>query len=126
MSDLTEEMIDEIFNKNLADKHDESQEVEATPDDLRALYEMMNVKHAFHPGDIVRLKKGLQGYKTVPDYGQPCVVMKVLDAPIISTEKEDGRPSFGVQLDIVLGILMHGDFLEFYYDSRRFEPFLNE
>ena len=123
MSDLTEEMIDEFFAKNLAGNRDEPQEAEATPDDLRALYALMNVKHAFHPGDIVRLKKGLQGYKTAPDYDQPCVVMKVLDAPIISTEKEDGRPSFGVPLDIVLGILMHGDFVEFHYDSRRFEPF---
>lgn len=123
MSELTEEMIDEFFAKNLAGNRDEPQEAEATPDDLREIYALMNVKHAFHPGDIVRLKKGLQGYKTAPDYDQPCVVMKVLDAPIISTEKEDGMPSFGVPLDIVLGILMHGDFVEFHYDSRRFEPF---
>lgn len=126
MSELTKEMIDAFFAQNLAGHRDEPQESEATPDDLRALYALMNVKHDFKPGDIVRLKPGLQGYKSAPGYGQPGIVMRAVDPPIVSQEKDDGRPSFGVSLDIVLGILMHGDFLEFYYDSRRFEPFLNE
>ena len=123
MSELTEEMIDEFFAKNLAGKRDEPQEEEATPDDMRALYASWNTQHDLNPGDIVKLKPGMQGFRNVPRYDKPCVVMELID-PMKYPDALPNNPYFGAILDIVIGfITSDGDLLFLHCDRRQFEPF---
>jgi hypothetical protein len=77
-------------------------------------------RHSFQPGDIVDWKKGL---KNKACYG-PFVVVEMLTEPLFDMEKEHGSGStyWREPLDLVLGSVDgEGDFITFYYDSRRFE-----
>jgi hypothetical protein len=83
-------------------------------------------KHSFKEGDLVVWKQGLK-HKQVPDYGVPAVVIKVLEEPILDNEAPLASPYYREELDILLGILDDDDdLLCFYYDSKRFEPFVRE
>lgn len=91
---------------------------------LKGCVSRLSRKHAFKAGDLVQWKKGLKNKRT-PEYGAPIVVTQVLDAPLLDTGANDaGSPYFREPLDLVAGELDgDGDFLCFYYDSRRFEPY---
>jgi len=82
--------------------------------------------HAFYKGQFVRWKPGLKNRK-LPDYGEPAAVREVLPAPMFDPCEQascTGSPYFGEPLTLVLAVLdPEGDFLEFRYDGRRFEPF---
>lgn len=77
----------------------------------------------FKPGDLVQWKQGFKN-KKLPHYGQPAIVIEVLENPIHDTSEDAGSPYFREPLDIVLGLIDEsGDFLIFHYDKRRFKPF---
>ncbi|GEM_PF-6145355 len=91
-------------------------------DDIRN-FQTQYEKFTFKVGDLVIWEKGLK-HKKVPDYGVPAVVLKVLETPIIDEESPISSPYYKEELDILLGIMdEEGDFICFYYDSKRFKSF---
>jgi hypothetical protein len=89
------------------------------PDKLVAMCRLFNEKHTFAVGDIVVWKYALKNKRTKG----PFVVVHVLDTPLVDHVAEPGSVYFNEPLDIVLGhIDSDGEFLVYYYDSRRFEP----
>lgn len=93
---------------------------------LQERYRQLGVRHVFKPGDLVRWKPGLQN-RRLPGYDTPAVVLEVLDTPIHDGEQESGSAYFREPLDLVLGMFWdrgkaRGDFVSYYLDSRRFEP----
>lgn len=89
---------------------------------LRALADRLDETHGFVKGQCVKWKPGLKN-KKFPDYGEPVIVTAVLPAPIIDPDETSGSPYFRESLSIVIGVERDDDFLEFYADGRRFEPF---
>lgn len=87
--------------------------------DIREAVERLNDTSRFQVGDVIRWKEGMKNRK-YPDYGEIAVVSRVLDSPIYSTEGT-GTQYFGEPLDLVLARYANDDFVEFHYDSRRFE-----
>jgi hypothetical protein len=78
----------------------------------------------FKPGDLVVWKRGFKN-KARPALDEPVIVVQVLETPLRDQIKNDsGTPYFNEPLDLVLGLLDEdGDFMIFYYDRQRFEPY---
>ena len=85
---------------------------------LKQALEALNQKNTFKPGDIVGWKPGMKHKRSEG----PFIVVEVLDEPIINTNAEAGSAYFREPLDLVLGSFIGGDFVTFYYDSRRMQP----
>jgi len=85
----------------------------------------MDVVYAFRKGQFVRWKAGLKNRKG-PAYHQVAVVRELLAAPVFETcehATNSGSPYFREPLNLILGSIDDdGDFVEFHYDGRRFEP----
>lgn len=82
-------------------------------------------KHTFSPGDIVRLKPGL-GLVAEKLDGQPCVVVEMLNYPIIG-DSQGSSPEYGARLDMRIGALTQsGQFAIALFESALFEPWPNE
>jgi hypothetical protein len=80
-------------------------------------------KEKFEIGQLVKWKANL---KTAlrPGYGEPAIVVSVLDEPIVDDRHDAGSPYYRQTLDIVLGVLgAERELLMFHFDSRRFERF---
>ena len=85
-----------------------------------------NAQFVFKPGDVLEFKPFLRN-KSLPRYGQPIIVVEVLDCPIQGSNTDTGSANFAELLDIRCGVRDEdGDMLFFYYDSHRFMPFKNE
>ena len=93
---------------------------------LKAAYEVFGKRCTFSAGQLVQGKRGMKNRRR-PLTGQPAIVLEVLPTPVLDTNPADSSaatPYFREPLDLVLGLLdSDGDFLIFYYDSRRFEQF---
>lgn len=91
---------------------------------LRALQRQFATAPAmgFRPGQIVQWKPGMKN-RLIPVYGEPAIVMEVLNPPVFDPNKDlDGTSLYREPLNLVLGIQeADGDFLTFHYDARRFE-----
>lgn len=75
----------------------------------------------FSKGDIVKWKKGLKNRK-YPKENQPCMVIDVLEEPIITDIDDYGSAYYREPLDLVLALLSdESNLLLFHYDKRRFE-----
>jgi hypothetical protein len=97
---------------------------------LRARYQSFTERHAFSPGDLVGWKPGLKN-KRFPRYGQPAVVVAVLETPVHDAESDAGSTYFREPLDLVLGAIWdeepgRGELVTFHFDSRRFQPWNEE
>ncbi len=94
-------------------------------DRLRELSKSMDRRHELRPGQFVRWKPGLRN-RLRPEYNQPAIVRAILPAPVFDTSelgRDGGSAGFNEPLDLVLGLIVeNGDFVEFHYDRRRFEP----
>lgn len=93
---------------------------------LRQRFALLSARHRFAPGDLIAWKPGLKN-RRLPRYGQPAVVVAVLDPPVCDTEQDSGSTYFRDPLDLVLGLIWdrdpgRGDFVAFHFDSRRFQP----
>lgn len=87
-------------------------------------------RHTFAVGDLVTWKPGLKN-RRIPRYGQPAVVMEVLDPPVVDGERESGSTYFNEPLDVVLGLFIdngpaRGELLTWHFDSRRFQSWTRE
>ncbi len=67
----------------------------------------------FSMGNIIIWKDGMKN-KRLPEYAQPCIVMRINNPPVYDTDIHEF-------LNIVLGFITDGDFLTFSYDSKRFK-----
>ncbi len=95
---------------------------------LKACATLLAQEHAFRRGQLVQWKPGLKNRRN-PAYGDPVVVVDVMDKPIndSSSERGAGSPYFMEPLTLVAGwIDKDGDFICYHYDGRRFEPFARE
>ena len=92
---------------------------------LQILYERLTNgrERALRPGMLAAWKRGLKN-RRFPAYGEPAIVMEVLEQPVIDLENGSGWPYFREPLDLLLGIVnKDGDFLIYHVDRRRFEPY---
>ena len=93
---------------------------------LKKSLETFLVKWSFKTGDLIQWKEGMQNKR-----GEgPFIVTESLEVPIKLdnvTVEDRGSPYSTEILDIICGeILRDGDgenFITYFYDSRRFEPF---
>lgn len=82
-------------------------------------------EHRFQQGDLVTWKPGLRNRK-MPDYGEPMVVVEVLDEPVYDQTIDSGSPYFREPLTVrCLLVDEDGDALVFYYDAGRLMPYGN-
>ena len=89
---------------------------------LSELAHRLDHHSAFAKGQFVHWKPGLKNRK-FPDYGEPCIVMAVLSAPIFDPSEDHASSCyFQEPLNLVIGLVREDDLLEFRVDGRRFEP----
>ena len=86
-------------------------------------------RHAVEPGMVLRWKPGLRN-RRLPAYDQPCIVLEVLDAPVLDNG-EPGSTYFREPLDMIIGLFLdegehRGDFLAFHACSERYQPWSGE
>ena len=78
-------------------------------------------EHIFAVGDLVRWKPGLRN-RNIPVYGAPCVVMEVLDPPLIEEGLNAGSTYFREPITLKLAIVDEDEELVFFhFDGNRFE-----
>jgi hypothetical protein len=98
-------------------------DVEKHSERLRSLGAEYNRTVAFREGDLVKWKPGLKNKKR-PQYGEPCIVVEVLEIPITDEKAPVASPYFGEKLDLKLGLLdRDNEFMVFHFDRNRFEHF---
>ena len=85
---------------------------------LKQAFETFNQKNTFKPGDIVEWKPGMKHKRS----DGPFIVIEALDEPIVDAVGDPGSAYFREPLDLILGTFLNGDFVTFYYDSRRMQP----
>jgi crotonobetainyl-CoA:carnitine CoA-transferase CaiB-like acyl-CoA transferase len=96
---------------------------EANVQQLKDLRERFLQPQNIEVGQVVKWKTGLKN-KRLPKVGQPAIVMEVFEKPITPDERDSGSPYYLEPLDLILGVVDEDrDFVTFYYDKRRFEPF---
>ena len=81
----------------------------------------LNQSETFQVGDFVIWKDGLKNRK-IPAYNEPCIIIEVLDPPIIDEEETNSSPYFQEKLDVKIGLIYEEKSLfSFYMDSSRFK-----
>lgn len=96
---------------------------EVLKEKLQQNFTAMQETHRFKPGDLVRWKPGLKSSR-FPEYGEPVIVLDVLETVVLPPEKDHGPPFFREPLDFVYGTVRpDGEFFAYHSDSRRFEPY---
>lgn len=93
-----------------------------TTDQLQSLYRSYVARNVFLPGDLVTWKPGLKN-RVHPAEGEPAVVVRVLDTPIIDGLADAGNPDFKAEYDLICGLSIDGVFLTYHYDSARFKKY---
>ena len=92
---------------------------------LRVLLERLNNgrERALRPGTLAVWKPGLKN-RLFPRYGEPVVVVDLLDRPVTDSEHKSGSPYFREPLDVLVGVVRGDDreFLVYHADRRRFQP----
>jgi hypothetical protein len=97
---------------------------------LRERYhQLKGVRHALKPGMVVTWKPGLKNRRW-PAYGQPGIVVALLDTPVFDTD-EPGSTYFREALDMIIGVFLdsgehRGEFLVFHTSSERYQPWPGE
>lgn len=77
-------------------------------------------------GDVVVWKDGLRNKRT-PNYGQPVVVSRVYESPLIDEDEGCGSAYFNEPIDFAhMSHDKDGDAIEFHGDSRRFRKLTDE
>ena len=90
---------------------------------LQFAQQQLSVSYEFKAGDILVWKKGLKN-RARPAENEPIVVLEILETPTFDTEKGAGSAYFKEPLDLIAGLVdSDGDFIIFYFDKRRFEPY---
>ena len=78
---------------------------------------------ALKTGMLVQWKPGMKN-RNSPEYGEPRIVVELLEQPVLCTKFDSGSVYFREPLDLLLGSLDEEDeFCVLHYDSRRFETY---
>lgn len=113
---------------NLDDHPDSSlldEPTEDTAEHLRTLHQRLTNgrERDLQPGRLAVWKPGLKN-RRFPAYGQPVIVVDLLDPPLLDHEDESGSTYYREPLSLVMGLLYeNGDFLLYHVDRRRFQPY---
>lgn len=97
-------------------------------EDMQRAYETFATRHEFEPGQLVRWKAGMRNKLRPPD-GAPSIVIDVLTEPQYDArdDRDSGSRYYREPLDIILGMIDEdGEFSVYHFDSRRFEPFVDD
>jgi len=87
-------------------------------------YADLSVVHKFEPGMLIQRKEELNQNTRLPGKGQPGIVTKVYNPPLLAQNAETGSCNFGTTHDIRVMVLHEDGFpVEFAFDSRFFEPY---
>lgn len=121
--------LSDFFNY-LVDKEEQAKKKEnlptnpnATIERLKAVLHDFNKKYKFKPGQIVKWKTGLKNRRR-PNYDEPVIVVEVLEEPVFDIDTDASSSYFREPLDLVLGFIdQAGDFVAYYFDKRRFQPY---
>lgn len=117
-----------LDNLSLDDGAEESraESAEEATQHLCVLLERLNNgrERALRPGMLATWKPGLKN-RRFPRYGEPVVVVDLLNTPLINPDRESGSPYFREPLDLLLGVMRGDDheFLVYHVDRRRFQPY---
>lgn len=122
--------LDPKLKEILANIDDSDNELLTEPDDnvgdrLQTLYQRLTNgrEKTLRVGMLAMWKPGLKN-RRFPAYGQPAIVVELLDPPLLDHEEEAGMTYYREPLDMQMGILHRdGDFLVYHFDSRRFQPY---
>ena len=81
-------------------------------------------ERALQPGMLAMWKPGLKN-RRFPRYGEPVVVVGLLEPPIVNPDQESGSPYFQEPLGLLLGLVLgeEQEFLVYHADCRRFQPY---
>lgn len=119
----SKELIKSLIHSALSENEGEQLTIKEKLQRLKDCKEAINIKHNFKVGDIVKWKPNLKN-RSMPEYGDPLIVLEILENPLFDNEQGPGSTYFNEPLDIVLGLIAdEGEFISFYFDSRRVEPF---
>lgn len=78
------------------------------------------------PCMLAQWKPGLKN-RITPAYGDPVVVVSIIDPPVFDSTFGSGSPYYREPLGLVLGETDdNGEFLLYHYDIRRFEPYISD
>jgi hypothetical protein len=92
-------------------------------EDLKDALASYNLERDFESEDLVVWKDNLKNRRH-PKYGQPAIVVKILDEPIQTSDETSSSAYFRENLDVQLGIFTEDrEFVVFYYDSCRFSKY---
>ncbi len=120
---LSEDNLEKVLLSLLNETSVEEQYDANYTQNLTRVYKKLLESHDFQVGDLVKWKPGLKNKKR-PYVDQPAIVVQLLETPIINRNEETGSTYYREPLDIILGLFDdEGEFLMFYYDKRRFEPY---
>lgn len=111
--ELTEESLEALI----------SRKKQRMADQLRMAQEVFDQTNIFEKGDLLQFKPGMKDRK-VPEVGQPAVVIEVLPEPLKDPKAGFGDHYATCRYDMIIGVFMGGEFINFYADSRRYEPFV--
>jgi hypothetical protein len=90
---------------------------------LQNLYQEMNKRHTFKPGQLIKWKVGMQ-VRPYPLINDPAIIVDVLNEPIFDGTMDASFASFREPLDLVVGCLgSQAQFVIFHFSSFRFEPY---
>lgn len=98
---------------------------EETIQKLTEYRQLLNKKYDFKEGDIVTWKPNLKN-RTTPNYNEPAIVLEVLESPLFDGSTETGSVYFREPLDVILGVIAEGELISFYFDKRKFQPYVKK
>ena len=100
------------------------EEKSMAPELLQSHYESYTKQDPkIREGALVQWKDWMKNRST-PAYGEPAIVVKVLDEPILFQDSDPDSPSYLEHLDMVLGVLGEdSEFIVRCYDSNRFKAY---
>jgi len=120
---------DDIAHKlsSIVERKGDGSENKLTPveigDVLMRRFAMLEHPHEFAKGQLVRWKPGLRN-RRYPLYGNPAIVLEIFKKPVGMSSDDPSSPYYREPVDIQLGLIdSDQDFLTFFFDKRRFEPF---
>lgn len=93
------------------------------PEALVDALSTFQTRYEFKAGDVVEFKPGMRGGSRFERF----IVVHLVRPPLVNPEEDAGNSHYMEPLDMVCGTLTDsGNFMTWYFDSRRFRPFRPE
>jgi hypothetical protein len=125
VTEIDDGLIDEIFNNHQKNRRFNDNELPIqNPDLLLQAYADFHNEAEKHitPGMLVQWKPKMRS-RTFPSYGEPCVVMRMLERREALVETDSGFQAAIDRIDMEIGFFdSDGDFFLVAVDKRRFMP----